>query len=187
MGRPTKAIHTIGCCGIDCGLCPRSYTDGASRCPGCGAPDFYDKHPACGFLTCCAAGHGAEVCAACGEFPCKRFDGEAKGVDSFVTHQKVFENQRAIQENGMDEFLRRQRRRMDSLAFLLGQADDGRSKSFYCLSCALLPLDALEEAVAAVKTQSGQMEQKELCRVARERLQEAADRANVVLVLRKSR
>jgi hypothetical protein len=24
---------TIGCCGIDCGLCPRYYTDGPSRCP----------------------------------------------------------------------------------------------------------------------------------------------------------
>gem|GEM_PF-3991072 len=23
-------------CGLNCGLCPRYYTDGASRCPGCG-------------------------------------------------------------------------------------------------------------------------------------------------------
>ena len=24
-------------CGLNCGLCPRFYTDGESRCPGCGA------------------------------------------------------------------------------------------------------------------------------------------------------
>ncbi|HNR04634.1 MAG TPA: DUF3795 domain-containing protein, partial [Bacillota bacterium] len=47
-----KKIHTLGCCGLDCGLCPRFFTEGASRCPGCCGVDFENKHPSCSFITC---------------------------------------------------------------------------------------------------------------------------------------
>jgi len=50
---PEKTYPTIACCGIDCGLCPRFYTAGASRCCGCGGKDFANVHPACGILSCC--------------------------------------------------------------------------------------------------------------------------------------
>jgi hypothetical protein len=33
-----KKYPTIGVCGLDCGLCPRYYTIGPSRCPGCAGP-----------------------------------------------------------------------------------------------------------------------------------------------------
>src|SRR4030042_793391 len=48
-----KKYPTIGVCGLDCGLCPRYYTIGPSRCPGCAGPDFFNKHPSCSFITCC--------------------------------------------------------------------------------------------------------------------------------------
>ena len=87
-----KEYNTIGCCGIDCGLCPRFYTKGDSVCPGCGGPDFKEKHPSCGYLTCCSIKKGLEVCSECDEYPCSRYDAEKKGLDSFVTHKKVFPN-----------------------------------------------------------------------------------------------
>ena len=63
-----KQYSTIGCCGIDCGLCPRFYTQGSSACPGCGGKDFAEKHPSCGYLTCCSVKRNLEVCAQCNEF-----------------------------------------------------------------------------------------------------------------------
>ena len=64
-----KKYFTIGCCGIDCGLCPRFHTKGDSVCPGCGGLGFKEKHPSCGFLTCCVTKKGLEVCSDCPDYP----------------------------------------------------------------------------------------------------------------------
>jgi len=48
---PIKQHPTLGSCGLDCGLCPRYYTAGSSRCPGCCGPGFFDAHPSCSFIT----------------------------------------------------------------------------------------------------------------------------------------
>ena len=72
--RPTRQYPTIGVCGLDCGLCPRFYTVGSSRCPGCAGSGFYDKHPTCSFITCCVRNKHLEVCSECsGFFPCAKF------------------------------------------------------------------------------------------------------------------
>jgi len=139
---------TIGCCGIDCGLCPRYYTQGDSACPGCGGTDFYQKHPSCGFLSCCSIKKNHEVCSYCTEYPCKRFDAEKEGYDSFVTHRKIFSNLDAVKTDGIDSFIEKQTTRIDILNEFLTHFDDGRSKSFYCLSCALLPIEHLQKAHA---------------------------------------
>jgi hypothetical protein len=138
-----KKHETICCCGIDCGLCPRFYTKGDSACPGCGGTNFKEKHPSCGFLTCCVIKNEFEVCSDCNDFPCKRFDSEKDGFDSFVTHKKVFSNLDFIKSNGIDLFIDKQKIRMGILTEFLNNFDDGRSKSFFCVSCALLPLDKL--------------------------------------------
>jgi hypothetical protein len=138
---------TIGCCGIDCGLCPRYYTDGNSRCPGCGGESFEQKHPPCGYLTCCVKKKGLSVCAECSEFPCKRFDKENGERDSFVLHRRILPNQKLIHEIGLDAFLVRQAERIAFLETALRQHDDGRSKSFYCIASALLSVDSLKEAL----------------------------------------
>jgi hypothetical protein len=137
---------TIGACGIDCGLCPRHYTDGASRCPGCGGEGFGQKHPPCGFLTCCVK-KGLAVCAECGEFPCKRFDREDGRRDSFVLHRRVMPNQYLIREIGLDAFLAKQAERMAFLGAALSRHGDGRSKGFYCMAAALLSAEGLIKAL----------------------------------------
>ena len=144
----TRKYATVGCCGIDCGLCPRYYTEGTSRCPGCGGEGFERKHPSCSFITCCVKKHGLEVCAECGEFSCGKFDRETGERDSFVTHRRVMANQQMIAEIGIEAFLRRQAERVAFLETALNQYDDGRSKNYFCLAAALLSIDSLREALS---------------------------------------
>jgi len=138
----------VGCCGIDCGLCPRYYTAGPSRCPGCGGEGFEQKHPSCSFVTCCVKKRGLEVCAQCGGFPCGKFDKETGERDSFVTHRRVMPNQRMIAEIGLDAFLERQAERIVFLEEALKRYDDGKSKSYFCLAAALLSVGSLKEALS---------------------------------------
>ena len=150
-----KRYPTIGVCGLDCGLCPRYYTEGTSRCPGCYGPDFSDKHPSCGFITCCVKKRGLEVCAECGDFPCSRFGESDEGeYDSFLTYRKVRRNLNFIKEHGIEEFVARQRKRMDLLEEMLGQFNEGRSKSLYCIAATLLSVESIEEAVETARREA---------------------------------
>lgn len=143
----SRKYPTVGCCGIDCGLCPRYYTEGSSRCPGCGGEGFSDKHPSCSFITCCVKKHGLEVCAGCEEFRCRKYDRETVEKDSFVTHRRAVSNLRQIADTGIDAFLEQQSARIEFLKTALTLYDDGRSKSFLCLSAALLPVYNLKTAL----------------------------------------
>jgi len=183
-----KKYETIGCCGIDCGLCPRFYTTGESACPGCGGNKFKEKHPSCGFLSCCAIKKGLVVCALCDDYPCRRFDSENLGYDSFVTHKRIFINLDLIKEKGIEQFTDNQRIRIDILKDFLTSCDDGRSKSFYCLSCALLPVDQLAEAFKFAKSLNNKsIEQKEKVKQLKGYLSELADTMNINLKLNNNR
>jgi len=103
----TKIYPTIGVCGLDCGLCPRYYTLGQSRCPGCGGPDFFNKHPSCSFITCCVKKKNLEVCAECSEFPCPKFKSNEeyqrlKEPSSYPSSKKVMPNLNFTKEYGIE-------------------------------------------------------------------------------------
>jgi len=150
-----KRFPTIGVCGLDCGLCPRYYTEGTSRCPGCCGPDFSVKHPSCGFITCCVKKRKLEVCAECSDFPCSRFrESDESEYDSFLTYRKVKRNLNFIKEHGVEEFVARQRRRMELLTEMLGQFNEGRSKSLYCIAATLLSVESIEEAVETARREA---------------------------------
>lgn len=68
-----RAYPEYAACGLNCGLCPRYHTQGTSRCPGCGGPGFYHKHPSCAIINCGQRHGGVEYCVLCGEFPCRRY------------------------------------------------------------------------------------------------------------------
>lgn len=144
----TRKHPTIGCCGIDCGLCPRYYTKGASRCPGCGGDGFALKHPSCSFITCCHSKRGLNVCAECGEYPCQKCEKDTGEHDSFVTHRRVISNQLLIKEIGIDAFLDLQAERIAFLETALERYDDGKSKNFLCLAATLLSIQALNESLS---------------------------------------
>ena len=185
MQSAIKKHNTIGCCGIDCGLCPRFYTKGDSVCPGCGGDDFKNKHPSCGFLTCCAIKNRCEVCSHCNEYPCVRFEAEKEGYDSFVSHRKVFDNQEFIKNCGIEKFIVNQKRRMDILRGFLSEFDDGRSKSFYCISCTLLPENTLKEIHEFSSGISPRLDLKDRCKMLKKYISETADRMGIDLKLRK--
>jgi hypothetical protein len=166
-----KKNYTIGCCGIDCGLCPRFHTKGDSVCPGCDGPDFKEKHPSCRFVTCCVTKKGLEVCSNCNEYPCSRFDAERKGYDSFVTHKKVFANLDFIKSKGIDLFIDQQKIQIDILKDFIANYDDGRSKSFFCVSCTLLPLDKLQEIHKSAINLSDSIDIKDKNKLLKEKLQ----------------
>jgi len=145
--QPVKMYPTIGCCGLDCGLCPRYYTVGSSKCPGCCGPDFFNKHPSCSYITCCVKKKNLEVCAQCDEFPCLKFESWLVGggeYDSFLTHKKAHPNLIFMGEHGLEKFIEQQRKRIRLLERMLTNFDDGKSKSFYCIATTLLPITDLE-------------------------------------------
>ncbi len=147
---PVKKYPTLGCCGLDCGLCPRYYTVGNSRCPGCCGPDFFNKHPSCSYITCCVKKKSLEVCAQCEEFPCPRFEswlGGGAKYDSFLTYLKVHSNMESIRKQGIREFIKQQKKRIEMLETMIEGFDDGRSRSFYCLAVTLLSIKDLKDSL----------------------------------------
>jgi hypothetical protein len=152
MNAHEKKYPTIGVCGLDCGLCPRYYTVGTSRCPGCCGPEFFSKHPSCSFITCCVKRKNLEVCAECRDFPCSKFKSEAeyqqlKESSAYPSYKKVMPNLSLIKERGIEKFLGQQKKRIELLETMIRNFDDGRSRSSYCRTATLLDLTALEDSL----------------------------------------
>jgi Zn-finger protein len=147
-----KKYPTIGVCGLDCGLCPRYYTAGPSRCPGCGGPNFLKKHPSCSFITCCVKKNNFEVCADCPNFPCSKFKSEKdiqeyEGSSSYPPYKKIMLNLNYIKEYGIEDFIDTQKKRIRLLEKLIQDFDDGRSRSFFCKATALLDIKSIEDSL----------------------------------------
>jgi hypothetical protein len=157
----TRKHFTIGCCGIDCGLCPRYHTDGKSRCPGCGAIDFFEKHPSCSIFTCCVKNKQLMTCADCMDFPCEKMK-NWDIADSFVTHKNSLANLRSIKGNGLSAFIKQQKVRIELLEKIIKDFDDGRSKSFFCLALALLPIDEIQTAVKEITSRKNEFNDKKI-------------------------
>jgi len=178
-----KKHPTIGCCGIDCGLCPRFYTKGDSVCPGCCGLNFEDKHPACGLASCCTKKKELEVCSNCNDYPCKKFIPVREGYDSFVTHKKIISNLDFIKNIGIESFIEQQHKRIEILTSFLTDCDDGRSKCFFCLSCALLPLEKLEDVFTQIHENYNFLTVKEKNKILKESLLTIADELKIELKL----
>ena len=147
-----KTYPTIGCCGLDCGLCPRYYTEGPSRCPGCAGPNFFNKHPSCSFITCCVKKRNLEVCGQCPDFPCSKFKSEEdyqqlKESSSYPSARKILPNLYFIKKRGIKKFIEQQQKRIRYLQTMLRQFNDGRSRSFFCRAAVLLGLKDLEDSL----------------------------------------
>ena len=187
---PLKKYPIVGACGLNCGLCPRYHTEGQSRCPGCCGPDFWQKHPSCGFITCCVKQKGLETCAQCADWAgCDRVARNfkaAKHDDSPISYRPLAGNFAFIQKNGIDEFARLELDKQQFLRYLIDNYDEGRSKSFYCTGCQLVPLDRLKEALkdaeAKITEDTGI---KEKAKTVRALISHMADALQIDLKLRK--
>ncbi len=154
--RPTKRYPTIAPCGLDCGLCPRYYTAGPSRCPGCAGPGFFDKHPGCSFITCCVRDRRLEACGECADFPCAKFKTSEERAripesPSYPIYAHAWPNLWFIREHGIERFVQRQGERIRLLESMLTEFDDGRSKGFFCKAAGTYEVEALLTALAEAR------------------------------------
>jgi hypothetical protein len=84
-----------------------------------------------------------ETCAECKEFPCTKLKGWDLH-DSFICHRVSLLNLESIKEKGIIKFYEQQGKRIRLLETFLEHFNEGRSKSFYCISTALLQIRDLE-------------------------------------------
>lgn len=141
-----KRFPVIGACGLDCGLCPRYYTRGKSKCDGCGSPYSYAA-VGCKIFRCCVKEKDLETCAECTEFPCAKLD-DAWEYDSFLTHRRMKTNLNYIREKGVEDHACKLEGRMALLGEMLSGFDEGRSKSLYCVAATLLSVEGIREAIS---------------------------------------
>ena len=133
-----RTYPEFAACGLNCGLCPRYYTIGSSRCPGCAGEGFSEVHPTCGVLSCCQR-KGIEYCFECSEYPCAKYDG-AGVTDSFITQKNQLRDMDKAKQIGMEAYKAELNEKISILKELLENYDDGRRKGFYCLAVNLLEL-----------------------------------------------
>jgi len=131
-------------CGLNCGLCPRYHTEGPSRCPGCGGPDFHLKHPSCAVITCNKNHDHVEYCYQCSSYPCERYIG-GSDTDSFISYRNVASDFEKAATEGIDPYKDELEQKIAILNFLLSNFNDGRKKSFYCNAINRLEIKDLRE------------------------------------------
>jgi hypothetical protein len=190
-----KKYPTIGVCGLDCGLCPRYYTKGPSRCPGCGGHDFLNRHPICSFITCCVKKKNLEVCGQCPDFPCPKFKTEKEyqrmeESSSYPSNRVVLHNLNFIKKQGIKKFIDLQKKRIKLLEKMIENFDDGRSRSFFCRAACLLDVKSLEsslnKAIGKIKTENIKNDDtKSKAKILRENLEEIALKKKVELFKKK--
>ena len=171
-------------CGLNCGLCPRYYTDGPSRCPGCGGEGFTSAHCGCGMLSCCQR-KGLGYCFECDEFPCKKYK-DVDSSDSFITHRNQFIDMEKAKRIGLSAYEAELNEKVAILEKLLESYNDGRKKSFYCLVVNLLDLEDIKAVVENIdKEAESEATLKEKAVIATRLFNEIADLRGISLKLRK--
>lgn len=170
-------------CGLNCCLCPRFHTEGASRCPGCGGEGFQQKHPSCSVVTCSRRHGNVEFCFECGDFPCKRYEDIGK-KDSFITYRNVTVNLEEA-ERDLEGYLSVLKTKFELLKLLTGRFNTGRSKSLYCLAVELFPIGEIEGIIDSMEKEGEDTGDGEKAGRIMERLRKRAGELGIELVLRK--
>lgn len=186
---PPKKYPTIGACGLDCVLCPRHYTEGRSRCAGCGSENSFAVI-GCKVFRCCVKDNELGTCAECRDFPCQKLEG-ADSADSFVTHRKMMFNLHSLRDHGIEAFLEEQRTRHGLLESMLDEYNDGRSKGFFCSAATLLPIKTIVDSIEGAKKGASEdgikdEDKKARAKALKSRLDAAALAESIDLGLRRS-
>lgn len=166
-------------CGLNCGLCPRHHTEGPSRCPGCGGPEFHLKHPSCPIITCSLKHGGVTYCFECVDYPCDRYI-EPSPVDSFISDRHVREDVYAARGD-LSAYLGRLDRKVTALEWLLANVDDGRHKASLCRLANAVPAEVLEDVVERARRSPDSANAQWAC----DQLQASADQLGIETTLRK--
>ena len=130
-----------------------------------------------------------ETCAECEEFPCSKIAKWDKG-DSFISHMACLSNLKYIKAIGVEKFVETQKKRIELLEIMLEQYNEGRSKSFFCITTALLSIADLENAIKTsekkIKAENvNNTDLKSKSKILKEILNELAAKDGIKLKLRK--
>ena len=142
----TEEFTLAGPCGIFCGLCTKYQSKAPSRCLGC---RIGEQHSWCSIYRCCVTKRGFTSCIECEEYPCERYARRSWGTDQMS--RAAQDSLNAIKKTGMEAWLKEQRERQLAVEELLNNYNDGRSMSFYCLTCTLMPVDLINQAIGEIK------------------------------------
>ena len=128
MKEYTREYPLFSLCGLNCGLCPRHQTDGSSRCPGCGGPDFHLQHPSCAVITCSRKHGDVEFCFQCADYPCARYR-EMPDADSFISYRNVISDFEKAEREGIETYASELAEKVRIVERLIAEYNDGRKKS----------------------------------------------------------
>jgi hypothetical protein len=142
-----EEMNLAGCCGIFCGLCTKYQSKAPSRCIGC---RLGEQHSWCSIYKCCVMKRGLLTCIECDDHPCERYVRRKWGMDQ--QSRVAQDNLERIKKVGLEPWLEEQRERRLMVEELLTNYNEGRSMSFYCLACTLMPIDLISEASAEIRT-----------------------------------
>jgi hypothetical protein len=172
-------------CGLNCGLCPRYHTDGASKCPGCGGPDFHLKHPTCAVITCNKKHDDVEFCFQCSSYPCERYLKQKK-ADSFISYRNVLVDFKKSKED-IAKYKTELNGKVKILKYLIAHCNDGKKKNFYCVAVNHLKLSDLKNIMDQIDKQikSKDVGSKNKIEIVVDLIEKMAKKENVELRLRK--
>jgi len=145
-----RSTPQFSLCGLNCGLCPRYQTQGESKCPGCGGPDFHHKHPSCAVITCSKKHGSVKYCFECSSYPCERYR-HAGNVDSFITYRNVITDFEKAKTDGVEPYMTDLQEKIEILEVLISTYNDGRRKGYYCTAVNLLSLPDLREIMNEIQ------------------------------------
>ena len=130
-------------CGLNCALCKMQL---GGHCPGCGGGE---GNQSCAIARCGMA-HGVAYCFQCADYPCARY-AEGDTADSFVIRRTRGQDVALARAAGVEAYTNALRERRAILDELLRGWNDGRHASCFAAAAALLPCEALQQALAALR------------------------------------
>jgi len=180
----TEEIDLAGPCGVFCGLCTKYQSKAPSRCLGCRPGE---QHSWCSIYRCCVIKKGLLTCIECEEYPCERYTRRGWGTDQ--VSRAAQDSLSNIKDAGIESWLSEQKERRLAVEELLDSYNDGRSMSFYCLACTLMPVNLLNQSISIIKqrlsdSQIDSSDTKATAKALREIIQSLASEADIDLTAR---
>jgi hypothetical protein len=181
------AYPEIGICGLSCRVCPAFHRETKSKCNGCKTEARIKA--GCTFIRCALKNKTIEFCWQCEESrTCKKWKKHkkfSKEHDSFVCYQKLEDNIAFIQSYGIECFEQQQEIRKHLLEEMLGEFNEGRSKTYLCIATTVMEIEELKKALGAAKEKSKGLNVKAKSKILHKLLDQIAGKKHYHLKLRK--
>jgi hypothetical protein len=177
----------IGICGLSCRLCPAFQRKTKSKCSGCKSEGRIKL--GCTFIRSALKNKGVEFCWLCKEnHTCEKWKKHrafSKKHDSFVCYQKLEDNIAFIRKKGIQSFKDQQNLREKLLREMLTDFNEGRSKSYFCITSTIFDVDELKEIINQAEIKSKGLDIKSKSKILHSLLDQTAQKKKYNLKLRK--